>query len=520
MIYRFEDCELDIERRELRRDGVVRPIEPQVFNLLHWLIRNRHRVVSRSDLFQAVWNGRIVSDSVLGTRINAARKAIGDDGTRQALIRTLRRAGFRFVGTVRDDEVIEAVVGSNSAGRGSPRGSNDLSVRSRRPSLVVVSLASAADMTPAAPCKAIANDVADTLARGRSFDIFADNGARGDGDDPRAIASEFGARYVLLCAVRLANNQSRLTARLVDGRTGRHVWAQSYAYRRSAGLAEQDAIVANIAASTEPCLHAAEVSQSRLKPLEALDATCCVLMAFSVARSRSRQDYLTAQKLLARALELDPGCSRAHCLSAWIAGTEVINGWKPRQHAQSVALDAAQKAVLLDDQDPWAHFALGWALTQSRLPEGAIEEYRRALAIDRYFRHAYSCLGLALGYVGRIVEALRVLQDGERLCAAELLVGLNYSARAGVHFCAESCHDAIRAARRSVQQCPNLVASQRQLIVNLALAGEMDEARRAYDGFLQLMPNPSLETIAGGLPHVRDSDLNRTLDAFRRLGLS
>lgn len=100
MRYRFEDCVLDVARRELRRGGATVAIEPQVFDLLDVLIRNRDRVVSRDDLIAEVWGGRIVSDSALASRVNAARRAIGDDGSAQRLIKTISRKGFRFAGEV------------------------------------------------------------------------------------------------------------------------------------------------------------------------------------------------------------------------------------------------------------------------------------------------------------------------------------------------------------------------------------------------------------------------------------
>lgn len=100
MRYRFEDCVLDVARRELRRGGEPVAIEPQVFDLLDFLIRHRDRVVSRDDLIAGVWGGRIVSDSALASRVNAARRAIGDDGSAQRLIKTISRKGFRFVGDV------------------------------------------------------------------------------------------------------------------------------------------------------------------------------------------------------------------------------------------------------------------------------------------------------------------------------------------------------------------------------------------------------------------------------------
>ncbi|WP_372623649.1 alpha/beta fold hydrolase [Falsiroseomonas sp.] len=100
MLFRFGDCELDEGRRELRRAGALVPVEPQVFDLLAHLVRHRDHVVSRDDMIGSVWGGRIVSDSTLSSRINAARKAIGDSGEAQAMIRTVARRGVRFVGEV------------------------------------------------------------------------------------------------------------------------------------------------------------------------------------------------------------------------------------------------------------------------------------------------------------------------------------------------------------------------------------------------------------------------------------
>src|SRR5260221_6171293 len=102
MRYLFEEYAFDTDRRELHRGADVVTIAPQVFDLLDYLIRNRERVVSKDDLINAIWNGRIVSDGALTTRLNGARSAIGDSGDEQRLIKTLPRKGFRFVGTVRE----------------------------------------------------------------------------------------------------------------------------------------------------------------------------------------------------------------------------------------------------------------------------------------------------------------------------------------------------------------------------------------------------------------------------------
>src|SRR6516162_5272043 len=100
--YHFEEFALDTDRRELHRGSEMVSIAPQVFDRLDYLIRNRERVVSKEDLINAVWNGRVVSDAALTTRLNVARSVVGDSGEEQRLIKTLQRKGFRFVGSVRE----------------------------------------------------------------------------------------------------------------------------------------------------------------------------------------------------------------------------------------------------------------------------------------------------------------------------------------------------------------------------------------------------------------------------------
>src|SRR5215203_4937192 len=116
MLYRFKDCELDVPRQELRRSGTAVHVEPQVFDLLVFLLSNRERIVSKDEILDAVWDGRIVSEAALSSRINAARKAIGDTGNDQALIRTFHKRGFRFVAQVRDGVPDEVAASSEGSG--------------------------------------------------------------------------------------------------------------------------------------------------------------------------------------------------------------------------------------------------------------------------------------------------------------------------------------------------------------------------------------------------------------------
>jgi DNA-binding winged helix-turn-helix (wHTH) protein/pimeloyl-ACP methyl ester carboxylesterase len=125
MILASGDYELDPERRELRRDGVVTRVEPQVFDLLAYLMRHSHRVVSKDELLQAVWGGRIVSDATLTSRISAARRAVSDSGRQQEVIRTVPRRGFRFIGEVSERASYEADTGAPLKLLGVPAGARD-----------------------------------------------------------------------------------------------------------------------------------------------------------------------------------------------------------------------------------------------------------------------------------------------------------------------------------------------------------------------------------------------------------
>jgi TolB-like protein/DNA-binding winged helix-turn-helix (wHTH) protein/cytochrome c-type biogenesis protein CcmH/NrfG len=130
--FRFSDFEVDLARRELRRAGAVVHTEPQVFDLLVHLIRNRDRIVRRNELIDVIWQGRIVSETALSSRINAARRALGDNGNDQGLIRTLHKRGFRFVGDVDEescasaataiDTVLSAPGAAHGAAKGMPAG--------------------------------------------------------------------------------------------------------------------------------------------------------------------------------------------------------------------------------------------------------------------------------------------------------------------------------------------------------------------------------------------------------------
>jgi len=198
--FRFSDHTLNVDRRELRRGCEAVAIEPQVFDLLVYLLRNRDHVVSKDDLIASVWGGRVVSDSTLTSRINAARKAVGDSGEEQRLIRTFARKGFRFVGEVRAPAAGESAQAAAAA--------DDVHELSRpalplpdRPAIAVLPFTNMTD-DPAQEyfSDGISEDIITALSKLRWFFVIARNSTfayKGKSSDVRQVTRELGVRYVL-----------------------------------------------------------------------------------------------------------------------------------------------------------------------------------------------------------------------------------------------------------------------------------------------------------------------------------
>ena len=221
--YFFEDFSFDTDRRELRRGTEVIAIAPKVFDLLDYLIGNRERVVSKDDLISAIWQGRVVSDVALTTCLNAVRKAIGDSGDEQRLIKTFPRKGVRFVGTVHEAPG-PAGQRRRLAGTGP--------CRSGRPSLVVLPFA---NLSPDPEQEYFVDGVTESLttdlSRMAGIFVIGRNTAftyKGRHVDLKQIGHELGVRYVLEGSVQRVASRMRINVQLVDAETGNHLWGERF----------------------------------------------------------------------------------------------------------------------------------------------------------------------------------------------------------------------------------------------------------------------------------------------------
>jgi len=235
----FAGHEIDLRRQELRRGGEIVHVEPQVYDLLVHLVRNRDRVVSKDELFDTIWNGRIVSEAALSSRINAARKAIGDDGERQALIKTMHRRGFRFIGAVREGtgEPADTVQPGNGPKDPAGQPADEMpptakpGIASRKPSVAVLPFANLSQEPDTEYFGyGLTEDVIRLLARNRWLDVLSRHSAvafQGKGTDPREIGAALGIRYLVQGTVVKHGERVRITADLVSAENGHHLWWES-----------------------------------------------------------------------------------------------------------------------------------------------------------------------------------------------------------------------------------------------------------------------------------------------------
>jgi TolB-like protein len=230
---------------------------------LQYLIRNRDHVVSKDELIATVWNGRIVSESALSSRITAVRQAVGDSGEQQRLIRTIARKGFRFVGDIQERQTSEDGSSANTGSRlitGPPPTLPD------KPSIAVLPFQNmSGDPEQEYFADGVVEDIIGALSRMRWLFVIARNSSftyKGQTVDVKQIGRELGVRYVLEGSVRRAGGRVRITVQLIEAETGTHLWADRFDGSLDAIFDLQDQVAISVAGVIEPALRAAEVRRN------------------------------------------------------------------------------------------------------------------------------------------------------------------------------------------------------------------------------------------------------------------
>lgn len=528
MQFVFAGCVLDGDKREFTRHSEPIAMEPQVFDLLLYLLQNRDRVVSRDDLITAVWNGRIVSESTLSTRITAARKAIGDTGEDQILIKTYPRKGIRFVGDLqmvgvsRPDERGQGPAVPPSSVQSAPAGPIEWG---GRPSVAVLPFNNlSGDAEQDYFSDGITEDIITALSKYRSLAVIARNssfafkGARGD---TRSAGLTLGADYLVDGSVRKTADRVRVTTQLVETETGRQLWAERYDRDLKELFDLQDEITTAIAARIEPEVGAAERMRAERKAVPALHAWDFFRLGTKHFYKSTPADNHEAQRLLRRAIELDPLLAEAYgFLSYAIVVSMTYFDTEPSEDTLQEALAVGRKGVELDDQDAMLRFTYGRALLAAKSYSDAIAELEIAIELNPYLAPSYCGLGDSLAYEGRFDEAIPYFQKAIELSPHDPLRWAFYSYRALAHIFARQFDLAAEWAYKATR-VPN--AHYWPFAHRVSALGHLqrqDDLPTARDELLQRNPDFSCSFARRRLFYVRDSaQLDLYIQGLRLAGI-
>lgn len=479
MLFSFEDYTLDPDRRELRRGSTLLPIEPQVFDLLAFLVSNRDRLVSRDDLLAAVWGGRIVSESTIASRINAARRAVGDNGEQQRLIRTIIGKGIRFTGSVREQRSIDVLISP-----GVPR-----------LSMIVLPFANLSnDPKQEHIADGITDDLTIDLSRISGGFVIARNTAftfKGKPIDVKKIGRELGVRYVIDGSVRRAGNFLRLNVQLTDAETGAHLWVdRSDSDLRTIAHAHSE-VTGRLARAINFKL--VEAESLRIGQERAIDPDPHDLLIrgwAALVRPISTTTRRDALRIFEQVLEIDPDSVAARIGVASTLTWNIGDGWStPVQKDEARAEQLLLEAIECDANSFRARQALGvLRRLQNRLDEARIE-LETAISLVPNYAPAFCQLGMTLTCLGQPDAAIPEIEKSIRLGPHDTASPTAYSILSQAHLLLGHVELAIELARKARATNPRLYFTHILLAAALGLTGERDKAKAALAEGIKVKPD-------------------------------
>ena len=514
MIYRFGDHELDTEGFRLTASGEEIAVEPQVFALLQFLIEQRERVVSKDEIIEHVWDGRIVSDGTLNSRINSARRALGDDGKAQAVIKTFPRRGFRFVATLSGDD--------DAAPTPEPTTVLD------KPSIAVLPFHNLSDDPEQEYFSdGITEDIITALSRVRQFHVVARNTTfayKGRAIGDTAVAGELGVRYVLEGSVRRAGDRLRISAQLIDGTTGNHLWAERYDRDQQDIFEVQDDITKRVVSAIEPELARAERDRANLKRPEDLGAWDLYQRGMSHLWDRGEfgqpDEIEIALDYFNKSIELDPRFPPAHAAIAHCSFFKVFFGSsEQRSRAFGEGVAAARKAIEIDPKEADAYTQLALLHAAYRQPEEAIRICNAAIAIEPHSARAYQVLGMAETCIGNAEEGLRHCETAVELVGSDPIVGPSLAWMAMANIFLGDYEKAVDWAKKALDVPSTQIWGNAALTAAYGHLGNEVEAKGAREELKRRMPNFSYAFVEENFP-VTDPDYFAVfVDGLRKAGL-
>ena len=508
MVLAFDDYRLDIERRELRRGVECIDLHPKALDLLIFLVQNRDRVVTKDDLLRVVWGGRIVSESAITTRINAVRRAVGDDGATQRLVRTFNRKGVRFIGDVTEISDLATSTAGNALCPDPPLPD--------KPSIAVLPFANmSGDPEQEYFADGMVEEIITALSRIRWLFVIARNSSfsyKGQVVHVKQVGRELGVRYVLEGSVRKGGNRVRIAGQLIDAETGTHLWAD-----RFDGLIEdvfelQDKIASSVAGVIETALQAVETARSATRPTNDLTAYDLYLRALAVFYPITKDRVFTALDLLEQAIAIDRHYGPALSWAAICHLRLVTEGWGEEPGtSRCKACDLARQALQAAPNDPGVLVNAAQVLARFGEDIGAmIDLADRAVVLNPSYARGWYLSGHLRLWAGQSDLAIEHVETSLRLIPRERL-GTPLFAIGQAHFFKHRFEEAAAKLLLSIQDNPGFPPPYRTLAACYAHMGRLNEARVIIVKLRAITPL----VVASDLAHRNPEDRELLLSGLR-----
>ncbi len=366
----------------------------------------------------------------------------------------------------------------------------------------------------------ITEDIITDLSKVSALFVIARNSVftyKGRAVRVQEVSRDLGVRYVVEGSVRKSGNRVRITAQLIDGMSGGHMWAERYDRDLTDIFALQDEITEKIVAALQVKLTEGEQEQVARRYTENLVAYDYFLRGRADQARATKETNAQAREMFERAIELDPNFAGAYAVLSHTYSRDWSYQWSDDTQALERASEAAKKAVTLDDSLPLAHARLAWIYLWRRQHEQAIAEVKRAIFLDPNFAEGYARLGIILTYAGRPGEGIDLVKKAMRLDPHYPPLYLFYLGHA--HYLVGQYEEAIAVLKRSFTRNPDQLPSHLDLAVIYCELGRKEEARAEVAEVLRISPRASLEGQRERMLFKDQAVLERYLENLRKAGL-
>jgi TolB-like protein len=515
MTWDFGAFRLDPERFELSSHGERVRVEPQVLAMLVHLVRNRNRMVSRDELVEVVWNGAAVSEASISSRIRSVRAAVGDDGTRQEVIRTVHGRGFRFL-----PEVSE-VVPARPKGRGPETGTG--APRTGRPSIAVLPLTPlAVDDAHSILADAIPHEIIQALSRLRWLSVTARGSSfrfRQATPDVELVATALGVRYVLSGILEMSGRSLSVTLELSDIGLGEIIWAD----RLASDVGDVDdlraRIVSHIVAALEIEVPENEARLALLSGADRFDAWANYHIGLRHLYRFTAADNATARGYFERSAALEPAFARAQ---AGLSFTSFIDAFlrivPDVSAAQAAARRHAERGLELDALDPFVNFTMGRSHWLTHELDGAQQWLSRATTLNPNYAQGFYAAAFTSMLLGDAEATERELDTALTLSPLDPLLYGMHGVRAQMLMQHQRYPDAAHWAGRAAATPGAHYLIGMIAVAAHGLAGEPGLAARWRNDVRRRRPDASAKDYFTAFPTQDGPSRKRIAAELRRQG--